>query len=161
VRIALVLLVMLLSGCAGYSGRGLVPGQASADEVEALMGPSADRRPGANGETVRYYSRLPFGKEIYAARFDPAGRLIAIEQRLTEDNLAKIRVGNSRTEDVRDILGPPYRMDAFPRLQRDIWTYPAHGQTIPKLIIVQFSNDRVVREVYMMDDPQAMDPSFE
>jgi hypothetical protein len=26
---------------------------------------------------------------------------------------------------------------------------------------VQFSNDRVVREVYMMDDPEAIDLSFE
>ena len=155
------LLGLSLAGCAGYSGRGLVPGQASAEEVEALMGPSADRRQGAGGESVRYYSRLPYGKEIYAARFAPNGKLIAIEQRLTEKNLARLRLGSSRADDVRDVLGPPYRIDAFPRLERNIWTYPAHGLTIPKLIIVQLSNDDVVREVYMMDDPEALERTYE
>ena len=43
---------LILSGCASFDGRDLVPGQSSATEVEAAMGPAADKRPGANGETV-------------------------------------------------------------------------------------------------------------
>jgi hypothetical protein len=73
----------------------------------------------------------------------------------------KLQPGSSRAADVREVLGPPYRVDAFPRLQRNIWTYPAHGNTTPKLIIVQLSNDEVVREVYMMDDPEAMIRAYE
>lgn len=153
--------ILLAAGCAGYDGRGLVPGQSSADEVEALMGPSADRRKAANGETVRYYSRLPYGRVMFAARFGPDGRLIAIEQRLTEENVARLRLGSSRADDVRDVLGPPYRVDEFTRLQRQVWTYPATGLTIEKLLIVQFSNDGVLREVFMMDDPQALSLSHE
>src|SRR5882762_6363158 len=74
--------VVLLAGCASYAGRGLAAGQSSAEEVEALVGPSVERRSAPNGESVRYYSRLPFGRQTYAARFDRNGRLIAVEQRL-------------------------------------------------------------------------------
>ena len=153
--------ILLAAGCAGYDGRGLVPGQSSAAEVEALMGPASDTRKAANGETVRYYSRLPAGRDMYAARIGPDGRLIAIEQRLTEEYVAKLRPGSSRADDVRDVLGPPYRVDAFPRLEREIWTYPAHGLTTDKLLIVQLSGDGVLREVFMMDDPQAIAKTYE
>ena len=154
------LLLVTLAGCAGFSGRGLVPGQSTENEVDALMGPSADRRKGPGGESVRYYSRLPAGREMYAARFGEDGKLIAIEQRLTEEYVARLRPGSSRADDVRDVLGPPYRIDVYPRLQREIWTYPAYGLTIDKLLIVQLSNDGVLREVFMVDDPQAQSRSY-
>src|SRR5205807_5241705 len=62
---------LFLVGCASYDGHSLIPGKSTETDVEALMGASADRRTGRNGETVRYYSRLPFGRVIFAARFGP------------------------------------------------------------------------------------------
>ncbi len=160
-KLVLSFLALLLAmGCAGFDGRGLVPGQSSASEVEALMGPAADERKAANGETVRYYSRLPYGRVTYAARIGPDGKLIAIEQRLTEEYVARLRPGSSRADDVRDVLGPPYRIDEFSQLERQVWTYPAMGLTIDKLLIVQLSRDGVLREVYLTDDPQAMSKSY-
>jgi hypothetical protein len=155
-RTFLVLAVAaVLAGCASYSGRGLVPGQSSAEEVEALMGPAAELRPGAGGETVRYYSRQPNGRQMYAARVGPDGKLRAIEQRLTEANLARLTLGSSRTGDVRDLFGPPYRVDTFARLAREVWTYKIYGGGYPpKDLFVQFSVDGVVREVMVIDDPQ-------
>jgi hypothetical protein len=40
-------------------------------------------------------------------------------------------------------------------MEREIWTYKI-GQIFPfpKALFVQFSPDRVVREVYFMDDPE-------
>lgn len=76
---------MLLAGCASYSGRGLTPGRSSAEDVAALMGPAAERRAGAAGETVLYYSRLPEGGQTYAARIGPDGKLVALEQRLAPE----------------------------------------------------------------------------
>ena len=32
----------LLAGCAGYSGRGLVPGQSTAADLQAVMGAPAE-----------------------------------------------------------------------------------------------------------------------
>ena len=37
-------------------------------------------------------------------------------------------------------------------MQRDAWTWHAQGIQ-PQLIVVQVSNDHIVREVYMFDDP--------
>jgi hypothetical protein len=145
-----------LPSCASYDGRSLIPGKSTDAEVEALMGPSADRRAGPNGETVRYYSRLPFGRVIFAARFGPDGRLKVLEQRLTEENFERLKAGVSRADDARELLGPPYRVEQFPRLQREIWTYQWQGLTSDRLLLVQFSADGIVREVYKIEDPDSI-----
>src|SRR5262245_42466839 len=147
-----VLAALLLAGCAGYDGRTLVPGQSTAAEVERLMGPSADQRAGQNGETVLWFPRLPAGRVSYAARIGADGKLVAVEQRLTPQNLARLQPGVSRESDVRDLLGPPSRVDPYPRQQRDVWTYEAQGIE-PQLMVVQLSKDGVVREAYMFNDP--------
>lgn len=153
--IAALLLLPVLAGCAGFSGRGLVAGESSAEQVEALMGPADEIRSVAGGETVRYYSRLPYGRRIYAARIGADGKLLALEQRLTEENIEKLHPGTTRQADVRTLIGPPYRVDTFPRLERIVWTYKVTiGGYSPKDLYVQFSRDGVVREVMVMDDPQ-------
>ena len=50
---------------------------------------------------------------------------------------------------------PDARVDAFPRLEREVWIYKVYsGGFSPKDLYVQFSGDGIVREVIMMDDPQ-------
>jgi len=147
-------LALLLAGCAGYSGRGLAPGQSSAAEVEAVMGPAAAKRPGPDGETVLWFPRMPYGDGSYAARVGADGRLVAIEQRLTEENIARIERGKTTADQVLDLVGPPYRVDQFARMEREIWTYKMQVFPFPKALFVQLSPDRVVREVYYMDDPE-------
>ena len=150
---AAVLTTVLIAGCAGFDGRGLEPG-ASANEVEALMGPAADKRV-KGSETWLYYPRQPYGYSTYVARIGPDGKLIALEQRLTDENVAKIERGKSRTEDVRDLMGPPYTAINFSRMQRDIWEYRFRSlqSTVPYALYVQFSPDGIAREVYTMSDP--------
>ena len=155
-----VTLAAALSGCASYAGRGLVPGQATMQDVERVMGPAADQRPAA-GDTVRYYSRQPYGREVYAARFGPDGKLKSIEQRLTEQNYAKLVPGTTRASDARDLLGPPYRIDQFPRMQREVWTYYVNGMTNDQQLFVQLSRDGIVREVFVIDDPNAVPRNHE
>lgn len=147
------LVVPALAGCAGFSGRGLVPGQSTVQEVDALMGPAAEVRTLPGGDTAHYYSREPYGREIYMARIGRDGKLVALEQRLTEANVAKLRIGTTRDEEVRELIGPPYRVDEFPRLQRQVWTYKMYSGTFPKDLYVQFSADHIAREVMMIDDP--------
>jgi hypothetical protein len=151
-------LLAVLAGCAGYDGGNLSPGQSTSAEVEKSMGQPAERRQGANGETVLWFPRLPAGRVSYAARIGKDDRLIAVEQRLTRENFETLKPGVSRASDVRDVLGPPHRIDNFPRHQRDAWSYPAQ-EVAWMLIIVQLSPDDVVREAYMVNDPatQSMD----
>jgi hypothetical protein len=151
--ISALLALGLIAGCASYSGRGLVPGQSTAAEIEALMGPAAERRAGAGGETVLYFPRQPNGRETFAARLGTDGRLLTIEQRLTEANLTKLRAGATRADDVRDLFGPPFEVHRFAGLQREAWTYKMYGEGYrPKDLYVQFSPDGVMREAMMVDD---------
>ena len=150
----LIIALAAIAGCAGYAGGGLPPG-ASEAQVQSVLGRPAERRTAPNGETVLWYPRMPYGDGSYAARIGPDGRLISIEQRITEENVARIERGKTTAEQVRDLVGPPYRIDPYPRMDREIWTYKI-GQVFPfpKALFVQFSPDRIVREVYFMDDPE-------
>ena len=150
-----ILLLLLAAGCASYDGRGLVPGQSTAAEVEALMGRAADKRPAAGGETVCYYSRLPYGNAIYAARIAPDGKLIALEQRLTLENMDKLKPGVTRAEEVLDLLGPPYRPMKQATTGVEIWTYPflVPGFPLPRWFLAHISPDGMLREKNMIDDP--------
>ena len=143
----------LLAGCAsGYDGSNLVPGKSTEAEVEQAMGKVADRRPGPDGSTVLWFPRLPAGRVSYAATIGKDGKLVSVQQRLTRENLQKLKPGASNENDVRDLLGPPSRVDAFPRRQRIAWTYHAQGIE-PQIMVVEFSSDGIVREAYMIDDP--------
>ena len=84
-RIIAVAAVLLGGGCAGsgYDGGNLVPGQASAAEVEKSMGTVAARTKGADGGSVLWFSRQPAGRVIYAARISKDDKLIGVEQTLT------------------------------------------------------------------------------
>ena len=151
----LVLIVVLATGCAA---RNLVPGHSTAADVETAMGAPADKRLGANGETVYYYPRLPWGYSTYAARIAPDGRLIALEQRLTAENAAKLTPGVTRADEVRELLGPPF--EPMRAAEREIWTYPMRvpGYVTPRWFLVQLSFDGVLRETYFIDDPHWMQP---
>src|SRR3954463_5709304 len=91
--VAAIIGAVLLCACASFDGRGLVPGQSTQQDVEALMGPAAASRPQQNGETWVYYSRQPFGRVMYVARINPQGLLIALDQRLTDPNIDTIEKG--------------------------------------------------------------------
>jgi hypothetical protein len=155
-RIIALAAVLLGAGCAGsgYDGGSLVPGQSTGEEVEKAMGPSKEKRAGPGGETVLWFPRLPWGRVSYAARIGKDDKLIAVEQRLTKENLAKLKPGVSRESDVRDVLGPPQRIDWFGLKQVNSWTYQAQGVE-PQIIVVDVAKDGVVREAYMIDDPDA------
>ena len=150
-KVISLLLVLLLAGCA--TGSGLVPGQSTAADVEKKMGHPAEKRV-VGGETVYYYPELPWGYVSYAARVSGDGKLIALEQRLTEENIAKVVRGKSTAAEVRDLLGPPWEPIHYARMERDVWTYPMRiaADPTPKWFVVQISPDGLVRETYLFDD---------
>ena len=148
-------LLLMLAGCASFEGRGLVPGQSTAADVEALMGRAADKRPAAGGETVYYFPRLPWGYATYAARIAADGTLVALEQRLTAENIDRLKPGVTRGEEVRDLLGPPFEPMKQALTGNEIWTYPMRipGHPTPKWFLAHISPDGVLREKYVIDDP--------
>jgi outer membrane protein assembly factor BamE (lipoprotein component of BamABCDE complex) len=158
--LACLALALGLAACATFDGRGLTPGVSNAADVESVMGAPAEKRQ-AGAETWYYYPRQPYGRMTFVARLGPDGRLIAIEQRLTDENVAKIVPNSTRAEQVRDLFGPPYTAQRYARLDRDIWSWHMrrYGDPgIPVSLNVQMSPDGVVREVYIIDE-SSRDPA--
>ena len=151
----LLVVSLLAAGCASYDGRNLVPGQSTAADVEASMGRAAEKRAGAGGETVYYYPQLPWGYASYAARVGADGKLVAVEQRLTLDNINQVKTGVTRVDEVRDLLGPPFEPMKQARTGNEIWTYPMRvpGHPTPKWFLVTLAPNGVVSEAYLIDDP--------
>lgn len=141
-----------MAGCASYSGSGLVPGKATAAEVEALMGRPAERVEHA-GETILWYPRGPMGYHSYAVRIGPDGILREIDQRLTVENVGKLAPGSSTRQDARDLFGPPFIVSYMPRQKREVWEYQLLEGALRWKLWVQFSDDGVLREVVKLRDP--------
>ena len=148
----------LLAGCASYSGSSLVPGKSTRADVEATMGRPAEVLQRPNGDTLLYYSRLPFGREMYVATVGSDGVLRGIEQRLTRQNIAKVAAG-AQAKEVRELLGPPFRSVHMSRMQRDVWEYPWREVSDLRILWVQFAADGQVREVIEMHDYESDPPS--
>ena len=156
-------LAMLLAACASFDGRGLTPGVSTVADVERVMGAAAEKRQAAGGETWYYYPRQPYGRVTFVARVGSDGRLVAIEQRLTDENVAKIVANTTRAEQVQELLGPPYQATHYARLDRNIWTWHMrkYGDPgIPVSLNVQMSPDGVVREVYIIDESTSNNRNF-
>lgn len=150
---AVLLAVAMLAGCASYSGRGLVPGQSTARDVEAMMGVPAERITVAGGDSVWFYPQNPNGLHTFAARLSPQGVLQQIDQRLTVENLARLVPGQTTAAQVRELLGPPWQVTRMARQERDVWSYRMQDNALVRHdLYVQFSADGVVREVIMLRD---------
>jgi hypothetical protein len=159
-RILLVLLILAgLAGCASY-GAGLVPGQSTESDVEAAMGPPTAVKDSAGGERTLWYSKLPFGRENWAARLDAQGALVSFEQRLTEPYLARLKPNAMNMDDVFELLGPPYRQSRLPLKDRVAWEYPVRIPPNLKTLYVQFSSDGVLREAFQLYDETREDWFF-
>lgn len=142
-----------LAGCASSSGRGLVPGQSTAKDVEALMGAPAERTTVSGGDSLWYYPRQPTGRETYAVRLTPAGVVRSVDQLLTEENLKNIAAGTTTAKQAREILGPPWRTSHNSRMQREVWEYTMFNATQwDYFLYVQLSGDGIVREVLLIKD---------
>jgi hypothetical protein len=153
-RVLAFCVAVLLSACASFDGRGLLPGQSTAADVERVMGAPAERRQVA-GETWYYYPRQPYGRQTYVARIAADGRLVRVEPRLNDETLARIIPNTTRGEQVRDLLGPPWQAGHYARLERNIWTWAVYrwgNVGLPAQLNVQMSPDGVVREVLIIDE---------
>ena len=141
----------VLAGCASYDGRGLAPGRSRAEDVQALMGTPTERIPVSGGDPLWFYSRNPGGFHSYAVRVGADGRVRSIEQRLTVENVNKLRAGRTSSGEARELLGPPWRVAANARLGGETWDYRMYdaAQRDHNLSVV-FGADGIVRQVVLL-----------
>src|SRR3954453_18698001 len=94
------------AGCPTH--KDLQPQQSTRAEVEAALGQPAEQRKRADGETWLYYPKQPFARKVLVARVAPDGKLLAVEQRLSEKYIAKLMPNQSTRDDVLALFGRPY-----------------------------------------------------
>jgi hypothetical protein len=117
------------------------------------MGRPAEKITNAAGETVWFYPHAPSGRDTFAARMRPDGVLVAVEQRLTKENVARVVPGKTTAQEVHELLGPTWKVWRAALKQRDVWDYPMLVDNRMMNFFVQFSDDGIVREAYLLHDP--------
>jgi SmpA/OmlA family protein len=128
----------LLGGCAGP--RSLVPGQSSEVDVRQSMGAPKDSRTDSNGDRIWEYPTGPEGFTTYAVRIGPDGKVKAVNQLVTEDQLDKVVIGKSTKADVRELLGRPAKEEVYYVGLTWYWRH-LKGGTQPGYLVVTFDPD--------------------
>ena len=163
-RLLGALLLGALAGCASYSGSGLVPGHSSQAEARVLMGEPAGKYQAPAGEAFTEsweYPRGPLGRHTYMARFDNSGKLVAIDQVLTVQTAAKIKIGSAKRGDVMALLGRP-GMVSPDRKGGEYWDYAAYANDgAPRKIrlVVTFDKDGIATAAGESYDPEEFSPN--
>jgi hypothetical protein len=159
VRTLLFIAPLLLAACASIDGRDLVPGQSTEAQAVAEMGAPSQQVDLPGGGKALYFSRLPYGRAIYKASFDAQGVLRGVEQTLVPEKVRGIEAGKTTKEQVRELLGPPYRTARGPIKPLEVWEYWWRIAEDRRILWVSFSDDGVAREVLDMHDYQSDPPS--
>jgi outer membrane protein assembly factor BamE (lipoprotein component of BamABCDE complex) len=115
--------MLLVSGCASYSGWGLKPGTSTADEVRRTMGEPVKICPLAGGMQNWIYPRGPEGVHTYNVHVDSGGTMRSIENVLDEGGFARVRNGASTRDEVLCVFGPPLRETYYKARNELVWDY--------------------------------------
>lgn len=111
---------LALAACASVPA---LPAGAPESQVRAALGEPALVLPDPAGGRDLAYPRGPGDTETHMARIGPDGRLVALEQVLTEAQFAKIRRGETTQEELLRLIGPPWRKIEFGNLRQVAWDY--------------------------------------
>ena len=150
--LTLAALIALLSGCASFDGRGLVPGRSTEQDAAALMGAPAQVLPLADGGKALYFSRMPEGRAVFEVRVDASGVVRSIEQKLTRQHIWEIANGSSTKDDVLRLFGPPGRRGHLALSDKEWWEYKYQDFQDLRILYVQFAPNGVVSDVLDLKD---------
>ena len=149
---SVALLAVVLAGCASFIDRNRVPGVSNQTDAGIRLGPPTDRLARPDGGSTWYYSRQPLGRQTWALEFDAGGTLRSIEPILDSTRLAKVVVGKTTGPQLRELLGPPNRIERMPRQRWSSWEYWMVVDAVPAHVWIQLSDDGIVREVVKSED---------
>ena len=134
---------LAVGGCAIDRLPALVTPGASATDVEARMGKPIAQGVLPNGERYWDYTLQPMGYHNYRVTFAPDERVQAVQDLLTNQNIARVEPGMSRAQ-VLDIVGPSRHSEQYANGTTSLsWRYEDSG--VIKLLHVIFeASDRVL-----------------
>jgi len=153
--IAFAASLLLLAACVNMPrpDKDLQAGMSMA-EVEGKMGKPRETLVDSAGRTVWFYP-YPRGIEIresYAVVFGSDGRVQAIEQRLTRQNIAKVAQGATKKQ-VQELLGPPWMTYPVPRQPYEEWDYRVTTD-LDNDLLIRFTPEGAVHQVTLLHDPK-------
>jgi hypothetical protein len=145
--VALAIATLLVSGCASFDSRNLVPGVATEADLLGALGKPTQTLQRPDGQKVLYFSKTPLGRQTFVARTGPDGRLIGIEQVLDSRHFDRIRTGITTSDQLKELLGPPSRIVRYAFKPLDVWEYPWKSDSQLRVLSVSVSDDGIVRDV--------------
>jgi hypothetical protein len=152
------LAIVLVAGCASYSGAGLKPGVDSEARVRAVMGEPAMKLANADGTALWAYPRGPQGYDTFMARIASSGQLVSIDQVLDAKHFNAIVPGLGKEEVLR-IIGPPRLEQPFPRQDELAWDYRFMDEWgYSSIFSVMFDAQGRVKHKFSAREPKDDDP---
>jgi hypothetical protein len=121
-RLAALSAALLMSGCASYGGYGIEVGVDGEAKVRATMGEPALQLRNTDRSYDWAYPRGPLGYETFMVHFTGDGKVASIENVLDLPHFARVTPGLDQ-EAVQRIVGPPGRVEKFPRTRELVWDY--------------------------------------
>jgi hypothetical protein len=91
-------------------------------EMRQAMGAPAGEYDLPDGTRQLVFPRGPLGTETYMV-YVKGGSVTRSEQVLTDDTFYRVQTGTTTQEELRRMIGPPYRMVRFDNLRQVAWDY--------------------------------------
>lgn len=155
--LAVVAMLTSLTACDNQKIAELAPGEATETDVRNKFGTPDDIWEEDNGAKVLEYSRQPEGHRNYQIAIDSKGKLIAVKQVLTPENVARVKPGMSELE-VRRLIGKPGQMTPYKLSNTVSWNYRfLESPTQSALFNVTFdATSGLVTTTGRLDDPKGV-----
>jgi hypothetical protein len=153
-RAAVVFLAGVLAACT--TPQSLPPGTPEADARAALGRPTASIALPGGGSRLQY-SGQPFNQSVWNADFDASGRLVRVEQMMSDESFARIASGKATRDEVLRDFGPPAEIYQFKLMNESAWMYRyfTHGG-FKAAMFVYFDPAGIVKRTETGLDPWAI-----
>lgn len=148
----LSLLVLALSACAAPWQR-FAPGD-DISQVTASLGKPRESYQLANGVRRLLWPTQPMGETTTAADVDTSGKLLSIQQVLTNNSFAQAEIGKWQQRDILAHFGKPVEKSYFPLMKLNVWTYRYMDADVWYMMYnFYFDNNGVLQRTSKSPDP--------
>jgi hypothetical protein len=111
---------VVLAACT--TPQSLQPGTPEVDVRAALGRPTAGVALPGGGSRLQY-SGQPFNQSVWNADFDGSGRLLRVDQMMSDESFARIASGKATRDEVLRDFGPPAEVYQFKLKNESAWMY--------------------------------------
>jgi len=153
-RAAALLTIVVLAACT--TPQSLQPGTPEVDVRAALGRPTASVALPGGGSRLQY-SGQPFNQSVWNADFDGSGRLLRVDQMMSDESFARIASGKATRDEVLRDFGPPAEVYQFKLMNESAWMYRyfTHGG-FKAAMFVYFDPAGIVKRTETGLDPWAI-----